>query len=394
MSELSATQEAPQQAPRRTAAWYELFFDLVFVVVIALSAHLIEVDPSLNTVLLFALVFFPLWWAWVNLMVTSNLFGRRHPAIPVLVVVAMPGPAMMAIAIAGGLAELGWLYAVGAAWIRLVLLVMWLIPRALGAVRVPLWRPLAYNLGTAALWLASILVPEPYRYLLWVAAVAAEVLLLALRRGGFDEIYEQASISHLLERVGLFVVIVIGEAVYLSVTALAEHPSVGGGAAALFGLVLCAFLARAFFRWGAPTAEVGLLRAQRSHSFGVLRDVTMYLPFLLVTALTLIAAAIGSAVERGNEALELPVRVLLAVGIGGFYLANALVGVRLGRPLGRIMQLLVPGLALPALACFLSGALAAWATLALAALALVLLDLVSRLLGARAAAAAPGIPTM
>lgn len=394
MSELSATRELPQEAPRRTADWYELFFDLVFVVVIALSAHLIEVDPSPGTVLLFVLLFFPLWWAWVNLMVTSNLFGRRHPAIPVLVVVAMPGPAMMAIAIAGGISELGWLYAVGAAWIRLVLLVMWLIPRALGAVRVPLWRPLAYNLGTAMLWLGSILVPEPYRYLLWIVAVAAEVLLLALRRGGFaDEIYEQASISHLLERVGLFVVIVIGEAVYLSVTALAEHPSVGGGAAALFGLVLCAFLARAFFRWGAPTAEVGLLRAQRSHAFAVMRDVTLYLPFLLVTALTLIAAAIGSAVERGNEALELPVRVLLAVGIGGFYLANALVGVRLGRPLGRILQLLVPGLVLPALACFLSGALAAWATLALAALALVLLDLVSRMLGARAAAAF-SIPTM
>lgn len=94
------------------------------------------------------------------------------------------------------------------------------------------------------------------------------------RCGGFiDESYEQAGISHLLERVGLFEAIVIGEAAYLSVTALAGEPAVGGGAAAL--------------------------------------------------------------------------------------------------------------------ACFLSGSLAAWATLALAALALVLLDLVSRLLGARAAAAAP-----
>lgn len=109
MSELST-----REAPRRTADCYELSFDLVFVVVIALSAHLIEVDPSPGTVLLFVLLFFPLWWAWVNLMVTSNLFGRRHPAIPVLVVVAMPGPAMMAIAIAGGISELGWLYAVGA----------------------------------------------------------------------------------------------------------------------------------------------------------------------------------------------------------------------------------------------------------------------------------------
>lgn len=391
MSEASAPQagQLPRPETRRTADWYELFFDLVFVVVIALSAHLIEVDPSLTTVLAFVLLFFPLWWAWVNLTVTNNLFGGRYPAIAVLVVVAMPGPAAMAIAIASGIAELSWLYAVGAAWIRLVLLVMWLIPRAQGAISVPLWRPLSYNLGTAALWLASVAVPQPAQFGLWALAVAAEVLLLARGRGGFaDGIYERASISHLLERVGLFVVIVIGEAVYLSVTSLAAEPTVAGGVAAIFGLVICALLARAFFRWGAPTAEVGLEAARRTHSFAVMRDVTMYLPFLVVTGLTLIAAAIGSAVEHPLEPLEFPARVLLASGIAGFYLANALVGLRLRRPVGRVFQLLVPAIALPALACLGSGGLAAWATLALAAFSLALLDLVSRLLSARAAAAA------
>ena len=49
-----------------------------------------------------------------------------------------------------------------------------------------------------------------------------EVLLLAVRSSFAHEIYERASVSHALERVGLFIVIVIGEAVYLSVTGLAE----------------------------------------------------------------------------------------------------------------------------------------------------------------------------
>jgi low temperature requirement protein LtrA len=201
---------------RRTADWYELFFDLVFVVVIAVSADLIERDPRPLTVLLFLALFFPLWWAWVNLSVTTNLFGPRFPSTAVLLIAAMPGPAAMAIAMSGGIGQFGWLYALGAVWIRVVLLAMWLVPWARGAVGAPLWRLLAYNLGTAVLWIGSIWLPEPWRYVAWGLAVAIEVALLAIRRGFSNDIYERASMSHFLERVGLFVVIVIGEAVYLA----------------------------------------------------------------------------------------------------------------------------------------------------------------------------------
>jgi len=371
-------------APHRVADWYELFFDLVFVVVVAISAHLIEIDPTAGTVLVFALLFFPLWWAWVNLMVTNNLYGSRFPAIGVLVIAAMPGPAAMAIAIAGGIDHNGWLYAAGAAWIRLVLLAMWLIPYSKKIFRVPLWRVLAYNLTTAAIWLVSMAVPAPYQYVLWAVAVAAEVILLAARGGFSYEIYEEASVAHALERVGLFVVIVVGEAVYLSITGLAGHPTITGGAAALFGFVVCALLARAFFRFGVPTAEAGLEVAQRAHSFGAMRDVIMYLPFLLVTALTLIAASIGIAVTDAGEPLPVPVRVILACGICGFYVMNAAVGLRLGRPVRGILTLLVPALVLPTAACLLTFGLSAWATLALAAAALGLLEIVSRMLGTHA----------
>jgi low temperature requirement protein LtrA len=367
----------------RTVAWYELFFDLVFVVVVAISAHLIEVDTSVQTVLAFVLLFFPLWWAWVNLSVTSNLFGQRYRAIGVLLIVAMPGPAAMAIAISAGIADYAWLYAAGAAWIRLVLLVMWLLPYRSNATRLARWRPFAYNLGTAAIWLASIAVPQPWQFLVWGAAVVVEVVLLAARSRNDNSIYSHASIGHALERLGLLVVIVIGEAVYLSVTGLAEHPTLPGGAAALFGLVICALLARAFFAAGAPSAEAGLVAAQSKGSFGVMRDVIMYFPFLIVTGLTLIAAAIGIAVAHGEAPLELDARVVLAVGVAAFYAANAFVGLRLRRPLGPLLTLAIPGLLLPAVACLLTGSLPGWATLASVALAVLLLDRIGWYLGRR-----------
>jgi low temperature requirement protein LtrA len=385
---------AVQYQPRRAADWYELFFDLVFVVAVAVCADSIEAAPSISTVLAVVLLLFPLWWAWVNLMLVNNLYGARFAVIGVLVIAAMPGPAAMAIAVSGGITHDGWLYAAGAAWIRVVLLAMWLIVYGKGAISVSLWRPLAYNLGTAALWLGSIYIPVPYQYVVWAAAVAIEIALLSQRRGFAHSVYHEASISHALDRVGLFVVIVIGEAVYLSVTGLAKHPTIHGGAAALFGFVICALLARAFFRWGAPTAEAGLSAAQRAHSYGAMRDVVMYLPFILVTALTLIAAAIGIAVGEAGASLPFDARMLLAGGIGGFYLANAAVGMRLGRPIAGIATLLIPGLILPALACLLSGSLAAWGTLALASATLVLLDIISKMLGSQRRTSRTALPTV
>ncbi len=368
---------------RRTTDWYELFFDLVFVAVIAVAVRIIELDRSLPAVLGFILLLFPLWWAWVNLMVTNNLFGRQFPVIGVLIIAATPGPAMMAVAIASGIGEFAWLYAAGAVWIRLLLLVMWLIPRWKATSSISPWRTVSYNLVTAAIWLASIFVPAPYRYLLWGIAVVGEMVLLAARSRFAYEVYDRASVAHSLERIGLFVVIVIGEAVYLAVTGLAEHLTWAGGVSTMFGFVTCALLARAFFRWGIPGTEVGLRAAQRAKSYGALRDVVMYLPFILIVGLTFVAASIGIAVVHASEPLPLGVRVLLAVGVAAQYITNAVIGVRLGRSAIGIATLLLPGLLLPALASLATGALPAWATIGCVALSLVVLDLESMWLGRR-----------
>ena len=373
-------QTAPVVTERRAAGWYELFFDLVFVVVIALSARLIEVDPAPLTVLVFVLLFFPLWWAWVNLMLTVNLFVEGSPSLPVALVLSMPGPAAMAIAISAGVDHYAWLYAAGAVWVRLALIVMWLIPRIEQRSSNPFWRVVVYNLVPAALWLGALAAPVPYRYLIWAVALLIEVLLLALPGATSEDIYLRVSVSHALERVGLFVVIVIGEAVYLGVTTLTAHLSVAGGAAAIFGFLVCALLARSFFRFGVPTAEVGLLEAQRSHRFGPLRDSVMYLPFLLVTGLTLISAIIGIAVERGVEPLAFAPRIILFAGAAGFYVTNSIIGIRLRRRISSILLLLVPAILLTAAAC-LPAELPAWVTLALVAVALGILDVLSSLLG-------------
>jgi hypothetical protein len=67
---------------------------------------------------------------------------------------------------------------------------------------------------------------------------------------------------------------------------------------------------------------------------------------------------------------------------------------RLGRPIAGIATLLIPGLILPALACLLSGGLAAWGTLALASATLVLLDIISKMLESHRHTSRTSLPTV
>ena len=63
------TPRDPEQ-PHRAATPLELFFDLCFVVAIALAAdslhHGLVEDHIGESILRYCLVFFALWWAWMN----------------------------------------------------------------------------------------------------------------------------------------------------------------------------------------------------------------------------------------------------------------------------------------------------------------------------------------
>jgi hypothetical protein len=72
---------------------------------------------------------------------------------------------------------------------------------------------------TTALWLVSIVVPGPYRYVLWCAAMLID---LAIPTRAWEALKGRAVvISHLTERFGTFFIIVLGEAVVSVVVGVA-----------------------------------------------------------------------------------------------------------------------------------------------------------------------------
>src|SRR5690349_7915995 len=109
--------------PQHRADWFELFFDLVFVVTVSILAGRLHGDPGWGQYGTVLVLFFAAWWAWVNLVLSVNVFGARWTRT--LLLLAMPGLATMAAAVPAGLGSRSWAFALGAAWVRLITFVIW-----------------------------------------------------------------------------------------------------------------------------------------------------------------------------------------------------------------------------------------------------------------------------
>ena len=85
-----------EDSEERHATWLELFYDLVFVVVVAQLAHRLKDHLSLPGIAEFALVFIPVWWSWVGTTFYATRFDTDDTLHRVFTVIQMAAIAAMA----------------------------------------------------------------------------------------------------------------------------------------------------------------------------------------------------------------------------------------------------------------------------------------------------------
>lgn len=211
--------EGPE--PTRHATWLELFFDLVFVLAIAQLAHLLHSDPSWTGIIGFVALFVPVWWLWIDFSYYADQFDVDRGPYRLVMLGVMFGLVILALtihdALHGGSARFA------AAYSALRLVIIFLYVQAWRFV--PQSRELTqrYTLSFAAaglLWLLSIITPEPIRYGLWAIALAIEISNGPITYLTIKQVPTQK--SHMDERFGLFVIIVLGEAIVAVATGVAE----------------------------------------------------------------------------------------------------------------------------------------------------------------------------
>jgi low temperature requirement protein LtrA len=196
----------------RHATWLELLYDLVFVAALSQLANRLSADYSPDGIGHFALLFIPVWWAWVGHTYYLSRFDTEDLLHRLLTMLQMTAVASLSVHLpdAFGAASVG--FALSYALVRFILVAEY----SRAGRHIPEVRPLTdryvRGFGTAAaIWVVSALVPVPWRFWLW--GVALLVDFTAPLTAGPLHLRFPPHLSHLPERFGLFTIIVIGEAV-------------------------------------------------------------------------------------------------------------------------------------------------------------------------------------
>ncbi|MEO1510292.1 MAG: low temperature requirement protein A, partial [Cyanobacteria bacterium J06633_23] len=200
----------------RHATWLELFFDLVFVASISvITHHLAHVhDGHLEgeQIILYFTEFIPVWWIWATHTLYANRFdtdSRTHRVASLVIMFLMT---TLSAFLSAGLLENTARFIAYYGVIRVVLAGMYFAT----SYRFKQTQPYAQQMGTtilsgAAIALVTLLFAYPWQPILFLASIGAEMIITAhLSTAGKLIPCHRA---HLVERVGLLSIILLGESV-------------------------------------------------------------------------------------------------------------------------------------------------------------------------------------
>jgi low temperature requirement protein LtrA len=303
----------------RHATWFELYFDLVFAAAVVELATGLSNDPTGAGFARFACLFVAVSWAWTGFTVYANRFDTDDLIYRLAKAAAALAVAAMAIEIPRVMAGDGGtvVFAAGFAVVRFLLVALYIRARLhiseQGRRLTDIY--IAAFSFTAGLWLVSILVPGPYRFILWGVALAMDLCVppYAWRTLGGTPIV----VSHVTERFGVFFIVVLGQSVAAVVAAVAGFQFSFEAwvlAVACFVTALCLWWI--YFDL-ADTSVVGR---------GTLGLIYLYGHFPVFPGVAAFAAGTTLAITHADQtALGAGTRWALAGGIAAFALALAVI---------------------------------------------------------------------
>lgn len=300
--------------PHRHATWLELFFDLIFVVALRDAGEILSETHGGHIApqqfLHFVLVFLPLWWIWAGHTIYANRFdtdSRQHRLSTLLIMFLL---IVISAQITAGAQDHYALAVACYCGARLIIAVMYLVSKRKHHDR----GGFATTVGTvfavgAAISLSSVLLAPPWSYLVFHGGIVFDMVALVLLNRRLHLV--PAHTPHLVERVGLLTIIMLGESV-ISISAalagIAWNPS--NVTAAISGFVMVSAI------WWIYYDSFHLLERRKlttGHSI-------LYSHFFLFVGLAILAALIRHAILGGLDPADF--RQMAAGGTVLFFLGK------------------------------------------------------------------------
>jgi low temperature requirement protein LtrA len=302
--------------PQRHATWLELFFDLIFVVAlrdvgeILAEAHDGHIAPQ--QFLQFMLVFLPVWWIWAGHTIYANRFdtdSRQHRLSTLLMMflLVVISSQVSHAAHDGGTYTLAVACYCGA---RLIVAGMYFVSKRKHHDR----GRIATTVGSvfavgAVVSLSSVLLPPPWSYGVFYAGILFDMAALVVLNRRLHVV--PAHTAHLVERVGLLTIIMLGESVISISAALANIAwNRSNVIAAVSGFVMVSAI------WWIYYDSFHLLEHRKlttGHSI-------LYSHFFLFIGLAILAVLIRYAILGGLDPHDF--RLLAAAGTVLFFLGK------------------------------------------------------------------------
>jgi len=213
----------------RVSTPLELFFDLVFVIAVSQDAsalhHGIAEGHAAAAIFSFSVLFFAIWWAWVNFTWFASAYDTDDVPYRLLVFVQLSGALIIAAGVQQGFAGQFSTVAIGYLVMRLAGVVQWL--RA--AHSNPEHRTTAYRYAIGisivqALWLARLALPETWQLVGLVTLILAELAVPVWAERANTAFWHA---EHIAERYGLFTIIVLGESLLSGLLAIQSAMQTG-----------------------------------------------------------------------------------------------------------------------------------------------------------------------
>lgn len=204
----------------RGATPLELFFDLVFVVAVALAAeglhHGLADAHAAEALIRFTMIFFAIYWAWVNYTWLSSAYDTDDVLFRALTFLTMTGALVFAAGVPRVIADGDFSVVVaGYTLMRVAQILTWLrVAHGDGVRRATALRYAGGLAVVQSAWVLTLLVlPTPVWLAVCVPLAVVEVLL-PLWAERTETIPWHP--DHIAERYGLFMIIVLGESVLAS----------------------------------------------------------------------------------------------------------------------------------------------------------------------------------
>jgi low temperature requirement protein LtrA len=375
VSELNTADESEDARIERHASWAELFFDLVVVAGIAALAHLLGLRTDASALGLYALLFLAFWLSWTTFMLYGNVAaGQTHIT---RLMTGMFGLGVMAASVPGVAHTV--LGDGNSDRPLTVFAIAYIATRTYGSQS---WRrgdvlldfPVVQYSGGLLPWFVSIWVNEPWKLALWAVGVGLDLLFILILSGNKIITQFQAKITkqadmrrrrrrrarpetegpvihgvsvdpdHLSERLGLFMIIVLGESVVQVVNAAATAPySIGLLATGIAAFVLLAGmfgLSVVFGHAGLPHLRAGRIPTRAA----------LGLHCLVTGVIATLAVSLSSVIKHSSHPLPDHMRWLLCGAVAAYFTLGVATGVAShSSDLQRTSSRITTGIAVPLL---------------------------------------------